>query len=149
MGNTALILRVKAVFMLHYVRILLQDCAVYLRDHPIKEKAAGRPVVTLPLILYSDDTSGNRSKKWHKFDSWCLLLAGIPRHENSKLRNIRFICCSDSVSALEMTDPIAQELTALEREMVQKHLMLTYSRLFSSWHHSPVYSVTIPEHLRF
>ncbi len=66
-------------------------------------KAAGRPVVMLPLLLFSDDTSGNRSKKWHKFDSWSVLFAGLPRHENMK--NIHFICCSDAVSALDMVVP--------------------------------------------
>ena len=35
----------------------------YLTPHPIKGKAAGRRVVMVPLILFSDDTSGNRSKK--------------------------------------------------------------------------------------
>ena len=36
------------------------------------------PSIVIPLIIYSDDTSGNRSKKWNKFDYWCLLLAGLP-----------------------------------------------------------------------
>ena len=39
--------------------------------------ANGKPVVVVPLLLYSDDTSGNKSKKWNKFDNWCTLLAGI------------------------------------------------------------------------
>ena len=68
----------------------------------------------LPLILYSDDTSGNKSKKWHKFDSWCVLLAGLPREANTQIPNIHFVCCSDSLSFLEMAESIAQELTQLE-----------------------------------
>ena len=32
----------------------------------------------LPLVLFADDTSGNRSKKWHKLESWFLRLAGLP-----------------------------------------------------------------------
>ena len=100
----------------------------------------GKPVVMLPLCLFSDDTSGNRyhlfqhlriiynvllleqqnrSKKWHKFDLWALLFAGLPRHENSKLENIHLICCSDKVSALEMSQPISDELLQLELEGVE------------------------------
>ena len=44
--------------------------------HYTKELAGGRPVVNIPLILYSDDSSGKKSKKRNKFDNWALLLAG-------------------------------------------------------------------------
>ena len=80
------------------------------------KKAAGRPVVMVPLILYSDDTSGNKSKKWHLFNSWSVLLAGLPRETNSQLTNIHFLSWSDKVSVLEMAEPITNELVHLERE---------------------------------
>lgn len=67
-----------------------------------------------PIILCSDDTSGNKSKKWHKFDSWCVLLAGLPREMNAQFSNIHFMSCSDTLSFLEMSDPIAAEVTQLE-----------------------------------
>ena len=89
--------------------------------HHLKDKAAGRPVVMLPIILYSDDTSGNKSKKWHKFDSWCVLLAGLPREMNTQIPNIHFMCCSDTVSFLEMTEPIARELIQLEIEGLEAY----------------------------
>lgn len=75
----------------------------------------------MPLILFSDDLSGNRSKKWHKFDSWYLLFAGLPRHENAKLKNIHFICSSDQVTPMEMSQPIATELALLENEGVEAY----------------------------
>ena len=56
----------------------------------------------VPCILFSDDMSGNRSKKWHKFESWFLSLAGLPRHLNARLENIHFVSCSDSVSPLDL-----------------------------------------------
>ena len=72
----------------------------------------------VPLILFSDVTSGNCtcSKKWHKFESWFLSLAGLPRHLNARLENIHFVSCSDSVSPLDLSGPIAQELATLETE---------------------------------
>ena len=81
-------------------------------------KAKGLPVVIIPLLLYTDDTSGNRSKKWNKFDAWCLLLAGLPRHLNSQLHNIHFLSCSNKVDCMEMTLPIAQDLRRLEEGVV-------------------------------
>ena len=82
----------------------------------MKEKAAGRKVVMVPLILFSDDTSGNRSKKWHKYESFYLLLAGLLRRDNMQHVNIHFICSSDSVTPLDMAEPIARELATLENE---------------------------------
>ena len=79
----------------------------------------------LPIILFSDDTSGNVSKKWHKFDSWSVMFAGLPRHENSRIANIHFCCCSDVVSAVDMTEALAPELTLLEQQGVEAYDALT------------------------
>lgn len=67
------------------------------------------------LLLYTDDTSGNRSKKWNKFDCWCFMLAGLGRDLNAQLPNIHFITCSNEVAALDMTEPIVRDLTELEK----------------------------------
>ena len=72
-------------------------------------------------MLYTDDTSGNISKKWHAFNQWCVLLAGLPRHENSSLTNIHFMCCSDKASVLDMAEPIATEIKQLENGLVCYH----------------------------
>lgn len=79
----------------------------------IRKLASGKLVVTLPYIFYSDDTSGNKTKKWNKFDVCCLILAGLSRKENAQLRNIHFICCSNKLSMLEMSQPIASEMKEL------------------------------------
>lgn len=82
--------------------------------HRLKSVALGKPVVMLPLILFTDDTSGNKSKQWNKFDSWCLKLAGLPNTTNSKLENIHFICCSNKTSVIEMAKPLVDNLLELE-----------------------------------
>lgn len=76
------------------------------------------PVAMVPLILYSDDTSGNRSKKWNGFDVWALMLAGLPKHENLKLQNIHLISASNCVKAVEMAKPIVEDLLRLEEGVV-------------------------------
>ena len=78
------------------------------------ELANGNPVVTVPYIIYTDDLSGNKTKKWNKFDACCILLAGLSRKDNAKLHNIHFICCSNKLSILEMSQPIAAEMALLE-----------------------------------
>ena len=47
------------------------------------------------------------------------MFAGLPRHDNAKIRNIHFICCSDVVSAVDMAGPLAQELCDLERDGIE------------------------------
>lgn len=76
----------------------IQKVVSILTQHPCKEIGGGCPVVCCPLLLYTDDTSGNLTKKWNKFDVWCFLLGALPRSENAKLENIHFISCSNSVS---------------------------------------------------
>ena len=73
-------------------------------------------MLTIPVILYSDDTSGNRSKKWNKFDLWVLLLAGLPRIEIARMKNIHLMSASNLVSAKDMGEAIATELLKLEEE---------------------------------
>ena len=85
------------------------DVAIDFMQNPWKVKEVGCKVVMVPLILFSDDTSRNKSKKWHKFESWYLLLAGLPRQANGRHVNIHFVCCSDYSSPLDMARPISEE----------------------------------------
>lgn len=87
------------------------------------------PVVMLPLILYSDDTSGNKSKKWNGFDIWALMLAGLPREVNAKLHNIHFVCASNICRAMEMVEPIVADLLRLEEGVVMFDATLKQSVL--------------------
>ena len=106
--------------LLHWLASLtvsLKGTAAYFSQHPLKFKAAEKGIVMLPLILFCDDTSGNKLKKWHKFESWYLSLAGLPRSHNTRPENIHFVCCSDKVSPIiDLGRPIAQKLTMLETE---------------------------------
>ena len=70
--------------------LLIQEYQSFIKPNRLKVIARGRTIVMLPVILYTDDPSGNKSKQWNKFDSWCVKLAGLPKKENSKLHNIHF-----------------------------------------------------------
>ncbi|KAL5479531.1 hypothetical protein EMCRGX_G023059 [Ephydatia muelleri] len=82
-----------------FSRIDVEEITKYFAPHHLEAKAMGRPVVMLPLVLFADDTSGNRSKKWHKLESWFLRLAGLPTRELGK--------------------PIVEELAMLENEGIE------------------------------
>ena len=94
--------------------LLIQEYQSFIKPNRLKVIARGLTIVMLPVILYTDDTSGNKSKQWNKFDSWCVKLAGLPKKENSKLHNIHFVCCSNKVSVMDMSAPLASELQELE-----------------------------------
>ena len=62
----------------------MQEMDAYCVPHHMKAKSAGKLVYALPLVLFSDDTSGNKSKKWPTFISWYLKLAGLSRQTSLK-----------------------------------------------------------------
>ena len=78
------------------------------------EKAKGMAIVVAPLLLYSDDLSGNHSKQWNLFDVWCLLLAGLPKQQNHHLRHIHLLCASKTATAVDMMSAVVKNLCTLE-----------------------------------
>ena len=57
-------------------------------------------------------------------DSWSIMLAGLPRQENAKIPNIHFCCCSDVISAMDMSEAIVPELIHLEKEEIETYDIL-------------------------
>ena len=75
-----------------------------------RERANGKPVYTLPIWLYCDDTSGNVSKKWNKHNSILFVLGGLPREAAQKMYNVHFLSTSNIAPPLEMMESIAETL---------------------------------------
>ena len=80
----------------------------------MKSASGDFPIVITPIILYTDDFSGNRSKKWNKFNAWCLSLGGLPKSEAKMFHNTHFIACSNNVSAMQMVHPLVNDFVCLE-----------------------------------
>ncbi|KAH9808337.1 hypothetical protein DFH28DRAFT_657217 [Melampsora americana] len=89
-------------------RVFLEDrCSNYMYDsehalqpaypmtNPWREKAQGKVICHVPLALYSDDTSGNVSKKWNKHMSIYFTLAGLPPDMANQGFNIHFLATSN------------------------------------------------------
>ena len=84
-------------------------------DHPTSGNrwraiANGKRVLSLPIWMYCDDTSGNKSKKWNKHNSFLFSAAGLPREELQKEYNILFLCTSNLAPPLEMLEGIIDQL---------------------------------------
>ncbi|KAH9807092.1 hypothetical protein DFH28DRAFT_1153434 [Melampsora americana] len=98
---------------------LCGDFMYYLHDvaspsRPIQNKwrakAAGKVIRHVPISLYSDDTSGNVSKKWNKHMCIYFTLAGLPPHLTNQEFNIHFLATSNCATALELFDQVVDDL---------------------------------------
>ncbi|KAI7886548.1 uncharacterized protein EV154DRAFT_427426 [Mucor mucedo] len=73
-------------------------------------------VVVAPIILWSDDTSGNKSKQYNVFDSYLMYLGAMSLEKRSRRENTMFICTSDkNLQAVDMLGAIVDDLSKLEQ----------------------------------
>ncbi|KAH9818305.1 hypothetical protein DFH28DRAFT_888068, partial [Melampsora americana] len=84
--------------------------------NPWRLKANGKIIQHVPITLYSDDTSGNVSKKWNKHMSFYFTLSGLPPGMSNQEYNIHFLATSNKAGALELGDKIVDELNTLGTE---------------------------------
>ncbi|KAJ3963692.1 hypothetical protein EV361DRAFT_956725, partial [Lentinula raphanica] len=75
-----------------------------------RQRANGAQVLSYPIWLYCDDTSGNTSKRWNEHNSFLFTSAGLDRAESSKEYNVHFLATSNTAPPLEMLDGIADQL---------------------------------------
>lgn len=55
-----------------------KESADYLAPHHMKIAGGGVPRITIPLLVFSDETSGNTTKKWNRLETFSLSFAGLP-----------------------------------------------------------------------
>ncbi|KAH9812511.1 hypothetical protein DFH28DRAFT_1129815 [Melampsora americana] len=91
-----------------------------LSSHPVENKwraqAAGKVIRHIPISLYSDDTSGNVSKKWNKHMSLYFTLSGLPPSMSNQEYNIHFLGTSNVGNALELLDQVVDDVNKLGQE---------------------------------
>jgi hypothetical protein len=81
--------------------------------NPWRVKAEGKVIRHLPITLYSDDTSGNKSKQWNKHISYYFTLVGLsPAHTNQEY-NTHFLTTSNCATALEMAELVVDEMNEI------------------------------------
>ncbi|KAG8922830.1 hypothetical protein FRC02_011569, partial [Tulasnella sp. 418] len=84
--------------------------------NPWRLKANGKRVLSFPIWLYCDDTSGNVSKKWNKHNSFLFTAAGLPRTHVQREYNVHFLSTSNIAPPLEMLDGIVEQLQKYQDE---------------------------------
>ncbi|EFP89671.2 uncharacterized protein PGTG_15634 [Puccinia graminis f. sp. tritici CRL 75-36-700-3] len=84
--------------------------------NPWHVRANGRIIRHVPITLYADDTSGNRSKQWNKHISYYYTLSGLPPNMTNQNYNCHFLATSNTAGALELADQIVDELNLLATE---------------------------------
>ncbi|KAJ3899459.1 hypothetical protein F5879DRAFT_993759 [Lentinula edodes] len=72
--------------------------------------AQGHEVLNFAMWLYCNDTSGNVSKKWNKYNSFLFTAAGLPQEYAHQESNVHFLCTSNLAPLLEMLDGITKQL---------------------------------------
>ncbi|KAH9175921.1 hypothetical protein EDB89DRAFT_2240784 [Lactarius sanguifluus] len=70
--------------------------------HPLRAKADGRMVYTVPVVLFMDDASANISKQWNKHIVVYLSNAGLPREMLDKEFCVKFVTSSPNASPMEL-----------------------------------------------
>lgn len=84
----------------------------------------GYRVVSFPIWLYCDDTSGNTSKKWNAHNSFLFTPAGLPLSESQKEYHVQFLCTSNIAAPLEMLDGVLEQLRCVSHALTS--LALTH-----------------------
>ncbi|KAF8493146.1 hypothetical protein JB92DRAFT_3234904 [Gautieria morchelliformis] len=86
-----------------------------------RTRAKGHRVVSCPVWLYCDDTSGNRSKKWNEHYSFLFALAGLPRAQWQRDYNVHFLCTSNIASPVEMLEGVVDQIDVIAAHGVWAH----------------------------
>ncbi|KAI9346096.1 hypothetical protein DFJ73DRAFT_626434 [Zopfochytrium polystomum] len=76
----------------------------------LRTRAAGVLVVIILIALFSDDTSGNTSKKWNKYESWIMSFPGLQAELRNRPEHVHFLTTSKSAAGFESAEVISNEL---------------------------------------
>ncbi|OAD65644.1 hypothetical protein PHYBLDRAFT_176032 [Phycomyces blakesleeanus NRRL 1555(-)] len=75
----------------------------------------------LPIILFTNDTSGNRSKQYNPYESWSMKFAALSYEERSSIENIHFLSAipkKKGASGMSLLPKIVEDFKRLENGLV-------------------------------
>lgn len=81
-----------------------------LMPNPLREKSGGRMVLTVPLIIFMDDVSGNISKQWNKHHVVYMSNALMPREMLENEFCVRFVSSSPHAAPLELMRGVKESI---------------------------------------
>ncbi|KAG9088370.1 hypothetical protein FRC07_012597, partial [Ceratobasidium sp. 392] len=74
--------------------------------HPLRRTAQGRPVYSIPVIVFMDDVSGAVTTQWNKHMCTYMSNGAIPREKQQSEFNIRFVTTSTHATPSELMQGI-------------------------------------------
>lgn len=83
--------------------------------HPLREKAGSRMVYSIPLAVFIDDVSGNKSKQWNKHFSCYMSNGALPRTKLENEFHVRFVATSPFASPLEIMQGVRASIEYVDR----------------------------------
>ncbi|SAM08391.1 hypothetical protein [Absidia glauca] len=107
--------------------ISLHNSLLMYATHPMKKPIldefgnnTGRyhKVQVIPLMLFTDETSGNISKQYNMYDSWSMVCGALPLEDRNKRSNVHFIgavASQSGLSAINMAPRLVSDLKMLEK----------------------------------
>ncbi|KAF8062389.1 hypothetical protein FPV67DRAFT_1422187 [Lyophyllum atratum] len=137
-------------FIANFVQILDGNSGIYpfaatcdgyseAMPHPLRAKAGSRPVYSIPLAIFIDDVSGNKSKQWNKHFSCYMSNGALPRAKLEEEFHVRFVATSPYATPLEIMQGVrasiekhfAEPIEAWDCENKEEVLLQTYALLFA------------------
>ena len=88
------------------------------------------PVVQVPMNLFADDTSGNKSRKWKPIHGLQCQTAGLLKEQRQKGRNVSLLAASTSASLITLAGEAVKKMGADARLVLK--IALNLSNIFCS-----------------
>ncbi|KAJ7017720.1 hypothetical protein C8F04DRAFT_1332361 [Mycena alexandri] len=137
-------------FASNFIQILDCTCGIYPlavesdhhaaeMPHPLRELAGARMVYSIPLAIFIDDVSGNKSKQWNKHFSCYMSNGALPRTKLENEFHVRFVATSPFASPLEIMQGVRASIEeafedpveAWDCEAKEEVLLRPYGLLFA------------------
>jgi hypothetical protein len=75
-------------------------------------------IIMAPISLFSDETSGNVSKQFNKYESCSITFSSMPRETRAKNEHSYIISTSNGLPAMDQLDSIYTDLAKLENGII-------------------------------
>lgn len=95
--------------------------------HPLRAKADGWMVYTVPVIVFMDDASANISKQWNKHIVVYLSNAGLPREMLDKEFCTKFVMSSPNAPPMELMRAVRDSIEYVKPSTPIHHISLFLS----------------------
>ncbi|KAJ6621770.1 hypothetical protein B0H10DRAFT_1945050 [Mycena sp. CBHHK59/15] len=137
-------------FLQNFIQILDDNSGIYLLSaqsdvfaaqmpHSLREKAGLRMVYSIPLAVFINNVSGNKSKQWNKHFSCYMSNGALPRTKLENKFHVRFVATSPFTSPLEIMQGVrasieetfSEPIVAWDCEAKEEVLLCSYGLLFA------------------